>query len=56
MPAEQLEQYTKDGFVIVKNLIPIKRVNAVLESVFKMYNKYSEKNDDFKSMEEPWNT
>jgi phytanoyl-CoA hydroxylase len=56
MTEKQLEQYTKDGFLIVKNLIPIKRVNAVLESVFKMYNKYSEKNDDFKSMEEPWNT
>jgi len=41
MTEEQLEQYTKDGFLIVRNLIPIKRVNAVLESVFKMYSKYS---------------
>lgn len=56
LSTKPFEQYTNDGFFIVKNLIPIQRVNAILESIFELYCKYSGKNEDFKSLEEPWNT
>ena len=51
-----LEQYTKDGFVLVKNIVPISRINTVLKTIFTMYCKYSGNKEDFKSFNEPWNT
>ena len=39
----------------MKNIIPISRINVVLESVIKLYYKYSGDVDCFKSFEEPWN-
>ena len=56
MSADILELYNKDGYVIMKNIIPISRINAVLESVFKQYCKYSDNEEGFESFDEPWNT
>ena len=56
MSADILELYNKDGYVIMKNIIPISRINSVLESVFKQYCKYSDNEEDFESFDEPWNT
>ena len=55
MSTDILERYNKDGYVIMKNIIPISRINVVLESVIKLYYKYSGDVDCFKSFEEPWN-
>ena len=56
MSTDILELYNKDGYVIMKNIIPISRINAVLESVFKQYCKYSDNEEGFESFDEPWNT
>ena len=56
MSTTLFEQYTRDGFVVLKDIIPISRINQVFESIFVMYCKYSGNKDDFKSLDEPWNT
>ncbi|KFM20104.1 1-deoxypentalenic acid 11-beta-hydroxylase protein [Marine Group I thaumarchaeote SCGC AAA799-P11] len=56
MTVESFEHYEKEGFFIVRNLIPIQRIDTLLESVFELYCKYSGKSEDFKDIEKPWNT
>ena len=56
MSATLFEQYEKNGFVIVKNIIPISRIQVLFKSIIKMYCKYSGDAEDFKDFEEPWNS
>ena len=37
MTVGTFEQYEKDGFFIARNVIPIQRINTLLESVFELY-------------------
>ena len=46
--------YDENGFVILKNVIPISRINALLENIYNLYRKYS--NDtELDNLEIPWN-
>ena len=51
-----VESYTKNGFAILKNIVPTQRINSVLENIFKLFCKYSEDYQDLKNLEQPWNT
>ena len=51
-----VESYTKNGFAILKNIVPTQRINSVLENIFKLFCKYSEDCQDLKNLEQPWNT
>ena len=50
------ESYTKNGFAIVKNIVPTRRINSILENIFNLFCKYSEDYQDLKNIEQPWNT
>ena len=56
MPEDIVESYTKNGFVIVKNVIPAQRINSLLENIFNLFCKYSTDYQDLKNIEQPWNT
>ena len=51
-----VESYTKNGFAIVKNIVPTRRINSLLENIFNLFCKYSEDYQDLKNIEQPWNT
>ena len=51
-----IESYTKNGFAIVKNVVPIQRINSLLENIFNLFCKYSTDYEDLKNIEQPWNT
>ena len=50
-----VESYTKNGFAIVKNIVPTQRINSILENIFNLFCKYSTDYEDLKNMERPWN-
>ena len=56
LPEDIVESYTKNGFVIVKNVIPAQRINSLLENIFNLFCKYSTDYQDLKNIEQPWNT
>ena len=51
-----VESYTKNGFAIVRNIVPTQRINSLLENIFKLFCKYSKDFQDLKNLERPWNT
>ena len=51
-----IESYTKNGFAIVKNIVPAQRINSLLENIFNLFCKYSTDYQELKNMEKPWNT
>jgi len=51
-----VESYTKNGFAIVKNIVPAQRINSLLENIFNLFCKYSTDYQDLKNIERPWNT
>ena len=50
-----VESYTKNGFAIVKNIVPTQRINSILENIFNLFCKYSTDYEDLKNIEWPWN-
>ena len=56
MPEDIVESYTKNGFAIVKNIVPAQRINSLLENIFNLFCKYSTDCQELKNMEKPWNT
>jgi hypothetical protein len=56
LPEDIIESYTKNGFVIVKNIVPAQRINSLLENIFNLFCKYSTDYQELKNMEKPWNT
>ena len=56
MPDDIIESYTKNGFAIVKNIVPAQRINSLLENIFNLFCKYSTDCQELKNMEKPWNT
>ena len=56
MSEDIIESYTKNGFVIVKNIVPTQRINSLLENIFNLFCRYSEDYQDLKNVERPWNT
>jgi len=50
-----VESYTKNGFVIVKNIVPTQRISLLLENIFNLFCKYSTDYQDLKNMAQPWN-
>ena len=56
MPEDIIESYTKNGFAIVKNIVPAQRINSLLENIFNLFCKYSTDYQDLKNIERPWNT
>ena len=56
MPEDIIESYTKNGFAIVKNIVPAQRINSLLENIFNLFCKYSTDYQESKNMEKPWNT
>ena len=51
-----VESYAKNGFAIVKNIVPPQRINSLLENIFNLFCKYSTDYQELKNMEKPWNT
>lgn len=56
MPEDIIESYTKNGFAIVKNIVPTQRINSLLENIFNLFCKYSTDCQELKNMDKPWNT
>ena len=56
MPEDIIESYTKNGFAIVKNIVPAQRINSLLENIFNLFCRYSTDYQELKNMEKPWNT
>jgi len=56
LPEDIIESYTKNGFAIVKNIVPAQRINSLLENIFNLFCKYSTDYQELKNMEKPWNT
>ena len=56
MSEDIVELYTKNGFAIMKNIIPTQRINSLLENIFNLFCKYSTDYRDLKNIEQPWNT
>ena len=56
MPEDIVESYTKNGFAVVKNIVPAQRINSLLENIFNLFCKYSTDCQELKNMEKPWNT
>ena len=56
MPEDIIESYTKNGFAIVKNIVPAQRINSLLENIFNLFCKYSTDCQELKNMDKPWNT
>ena len=48
--------YTENGYLVIKNLLPKKRIESLLENIFKLYCKYSDDYDSFESQKDPWKT
>ncbi len=48
--------YNENGYAILKNIIPKSRINSLLENIFKLYCKYSDGDDDFQDIQNPWKT
>jgi hypothetical protein len=56
LPEDIIESYTKNGFAIVKNIVPAQRINSLLENIFNLFCRYSTDYQELKNMEKPWNT
>ncbi len=48
--------YATNGYVIMKDIIPRKRVDSVLENICKLYCKYADDADFFNGEDKPWQT
>ncbi len=48
--------YTANGYVIIKDVISKKRINSLLENIFKLYCKHSDDFESFKGIDNPWQT
>ena len=47
------KDYDENGFAILQNIVPISRINALLENIYNLYKKYS--NDtELDNIEIPW--
>jgi|TARA_B110000438_G_scaffold97873_1_gene96891 ectoine hydroxylase-related dioxygenase (phytanoyl-CoA dioxygenase family) len=51
-----IKSYNENGYVIIRDIIPKKRINSLLENVFKLYCKYSDDFDSFEGIDYPWQT
>ena len=48
--------YTENGYVILKDVIRRKRLDSILENIFKLYCKHSGNFDEFEGKDKPWET
>jgi len=51
--SQSVNDYNKNGYVILKNVIPNSRIDALLENIYKLYCKYS-MDSEFDELEYPW--
>ena len=48
--------YSENGYVVIKDIIQRKRLDSLLENIFKLYCKYSDDCDGIKENDSPWET
>ena len=48
-----ITDYNKNGYAILKNIVPPPRIDALLENIYKLYRKYST-DYEFDESEDPW--
>ena len=48
-----MNDYNKNGYVVLKNIVPYARIDALLENIYKLYYKYS-KDSELENLEYPW--
>ena len=48
--------YADNGYVIIKDVIKKKRLDSLLENIFKLYCKYSDNLGEFEVKDRPWET
>ena len=51
--SQSVNDYNKNGYVVLKNVIPNSRIDALLESIYKLYRKYST-DYELDESEDPW--
>ena len=56
MDSDFTKFYNKNGYIILKDIIPRSKIDSLLESIFKLYCKYSNNSDDFQGIQNPWTT
>ncbi len=56
MTDEFISFYAENGYVIVKDIIQKRRLDSLLENIFKLYCKYSDDYDGFEEKDRPWET
>jgi len=56
MEYETVGNFEKDGYTIIKKLIPDRRINSLLENISKLYSKFSnESSKEIEKLKEPFN-
>ena len=48
--------YSENGYVVIKDIIQRKRLDSLLENIFKLYCKYSDDCDGIEENDSPWET
>ena len=48
-----INDYSKNGYAILKNIVPYTRIDALLENIYKLYRKYST-DSELDEAEDPW--
>lgn len=48
--------YLENGYAIVKGVVSLERIDKLLENIYHLYCKYSENQDEFNGIENPWRT
>ena len=56
MDSDFTKFYNENGYIILKDIIPRSKIDSLLESIFKLYCKYSNNSDDFQGIQNPWTT
>ena len=48
-----INNYSKNGYAVLKNIVPYTRIDALLENIYKLYRKYST-DSELDEAEDPW--
>ena len=56
MDSDFTKFYNENGYIVLKDIIPRSKIDSLLESIFKLYCKYSNNSDDFQGIQNPWIT
>lgn len=46
--------YSENGYVVIKDVVKKKRLDSLLENIFRLYCKYSDNHDEFEGEDKPW--